>query len=107
MEPEMLTAIVQFPLPESVGPEQFQELCRLVALDYRKPDGLIRKYFLVGEDGRTGGGVYLWRSRDAAEQFYGAVFRAMVADRFGTEPVISYFPTPIVVDNVTGRIESN
>jgi hypothetical protein len=101
----MLTVIVQFPLPGSIGPEQFREFCRSVAADFQKPEGLLRKTFLMGEDGRSAGGVYQWRSRADADRFYGAGFRAMVAERFEAEPIITCYSTPVVVDNVTGKIE--
>jgi hypothetical protein len=102
----MLVALVQFRLPDSVPPERFREMCWHAAPDFRTPEGLIRKYFVLGEDGRTGGGVYLWRSRTAADQFYETGFRAMIAARFGSEPTITYFRAPVVVDNSAGRIES-
>jgi len=36
-----------------------------------------------------GGGVYLWESREAAEAFYAAGFRAIIRERFGVEPQIT------------------
>jgi hypothetical protein len=40
---------------------------RKSAPNYRGVPGLVRKYYLYGDD-QTGGGVYLWDSRDAAER---------------------------------------
>jgi hypothetical protein len=31
----------------------------------------------------------------------------MIRDRYGAEPVITYFDTPVVVDNATGEISSD
>src|SRR5262245_12741467 len=86
-------------------PDQFREACRRAAPDFLTPEGLIRKQFLLAEDGRSGGGVYLWESREAAERFYAAGFREMVAGRFGAEPSITYFETPVVADRRAGRVE--
>jgi hypothetical protein len=95
----VITAIVRFPLPAAVTADQYREMCRHAAPDFRKPAGLLSKQFLLAEDGRGGGGVYLWESREAAEAFYTAGFRAIIRERFGVEPQITYFETPVVVDN--------
>ncbi len=104
-ETDLITVLVQFRLPASLGVEEFRAICRHAAPDFLKPEGLLRKHFLLGEDGRTGGGVYLWRSRKAAERFYGAGFRQMIAGRFGDEPTLTYFDTPVIADAERGRIE--
>jgi hypothetical protein len=89
----MITAIVRFPLPAAVTAEQYREMCRRAAPDF-PPAGLLSKQFLLAADGR-GGGVYLWETRAAAE----AGFRARIRERFGVEPQITYFETPVVVVN--------
>jgi hypothetical protein len=68
------------------------------APNYHNAQGLVRKYYLFGEDGH-GGGVYLWESREAAERQYSPAWKAMIADKFGTAPQISYYDTPVIVDN--------
>jgi predicted RNase H-like nuclease len=99
----MVTALVQFPLPASVTREAAIGLFKGSAPRYRDMPGLIRKYYVLGEDGR-GGGIYLWKSREAAERVYDAVWRTMIKERYGAEPVITYFDTPVIVDNTTGEI---
>ena len=59
---------------------------------------MVRKYYLFGED-RTGGGVYLWESREAADRMYSESWRKMIADRYGAAPEITYYETPVIVDN--------
>ena len=66
---------------------------------YRNLPGLIRKYYLRAEDGRTAGGVYLWESRAAAEAAYSTEWREHVAKLFGVAPEITWFDTPVIVDN--------
>jgi len=102
----MITAIVQFNLPAGTSREDAAALYRLSAPRYREFDGLVRKYYLYGENGRAGG-VYLWQSRAAAEAVYTPEWRKMIADRYGTEPEISYFDTPVIVDNAIGEISSD
>ena len=67
--------------------------------------GLVRKYYLLSEDGRTGG-VYLFDSREDAERFYDAAWRAGNRERLGAEPSIEYFESPVIVDNDAGAIST-
>ena len=57
----MITALVQFRLPQPVAREKAQQLFVGSAPKYREASGLIRKYYLLSEDGGTAGGVYLWK----------------------------------------------
>ena len=56
------------------------------------------------EDGRSAGGVYLWETRAAAEAIYNSEWKARVKQLYGSEPKISWFDTPVVVDNQAGAI---
>jgi hypothetical protein len=94
----MITAVVRFPLPQSVTRDDATALYEKSAPNYRGVPGLVRKYYLHGED-RTGGGVYLWNSREAAERFYSDAWRNAIAQRFGTRPKILFYDTPVIVDN--------
>lgn len=100
----MITALVQFKLPQPSTPEKAKEIFLTTAPKYREAQGLIRKYYLLSEDGTIGGGVYLWRSRDDAEKCYTSDWRRFIAEKYGSEPSIHYFATPVVVDNLIGEI---
>jgi hypothetical protein len=100
----MITALVQFKLPQTITREKAREIFLSTAPKYREIPGLIRKYYLLSEDGSTAGGVYLWKSRDDAELLYTADWKKFVADKYGAEPSVQYFATPVIVDNVSGEI---
>jgi hypothetical protein len=100
----MITALVQFKLPQPVTREKAKEIFSSTAPKYREVHGLIRKYYLLSEDGKTGGGVYLWRSREDAEHFYTDDWKRFIAEKYGAESSVHYFSTPVVVDNLTGEI---
>ena len=100
----MITAIVRFKLPASVTAAAAADLFKGSAPKYQALAGLVRKYYLFDEAGRTGGGVYLWESRAAAEKVYTAEWRRMIADRYGAEPEIAYYDTPVIVDNATSQV---
>ena len=86
-----VTAIVRFALPEGKTREAATAAFEASAPLYRGVQGLIRKYYLLSEDGRTGGGVYLFNSREDAERLYDAAWRAGIRERLGAEPSIEYF----------------
>lgn len=77
---------------------------RRSAPTYRDTDGLIRKYYLLSEDRHSVGGVYLWESREKAERIYSDEWREYVKATFGAYPSLTYFDTPLVVDNLSGEI---
>jgi hypothetical protein len=99
----MITAIVRFKLPADIDAVKAAELFQGSAPKYRGLKGLVRKYYLFDAESRSGGGCYLWESREAAERVYTAEWRQMIADRYGTAPEISFFETPVIVDNTLGK----
>jgi hypothetical protein len=94
----MITAMVRFPLPEGTTASEAKALFERSVPAFRGVPGLLRKYYLFGE-GPIGGGVYLWESREAAERLYTPEWRRGLAERYGTEPEILFFETPVIVDN--------
>jgi len=100
----MITALVQFKLPEPMSPESARNAFSATAPNYTTVLGLIRKYYLVTDDRRTAGGVYLWISRGHAERFYTVEWKKFILDKYGSKPTITYFDTPVVVDNDAGEI---
>lgn len=101
----MITAHVQFNLPKPITLEQAKEIMSGTAPNYLGMDGLIRKYYLLSEDGQSAGGIYLWASRGQAEAVYTAEWEQHIMNKYGAAPTVSYFETPVVVDNVSGEIE--
>ena len=100
----MITALVQFKLRQPMTPEEAEEIFSSLAPKYRKVPGLIRKYYLLSEDGGTGGAVYLWKSRNDAERLYTDDWKRFIVEKYGAQPSIQYFDTPVIVDNLTGEI---
>jgi heme-degrading monooxygenase HmoA len=100
----MITAIVQFGLPKPVSLEEAAKMFESTAPRYKNLPGLVRKYYLRSEDGRAAGGVYLWESRAEAEKVYNAEWRERVSKLYGNAPQVTYFDTPVIVDNASGAI---
>ena len=95
----MITALVQFPLKEGTTLEAARAAYEGSAPKYRGLAGLARKYYLFDAASGVGGGCYLWESREAAESFYDDAWKRYMTERYGTEPRITYFETPVIVDN--------
>jgi hypothetical protein len=95
----MIIAFVQFKLPKPIGKAEATEVFESSAHRYRDMPGLIRKHYILSEDGRIGGGVYLWESRAAAERVFNGEWRERVRGAYGAEPVVSWFEAPVTVDN--------
>jgi hypothetical protein len=94
----MITAIVRFSLPKGMSLEDAKAVYERSVPNYQGAQGLVRKYYLFGQD-QVGGGVYLWQSRDAAEKMYSPAWKKMITERYGTAPEITYYETPVIVDN--------
>src|SRR4030095_471783 len=94
----MITAVVRFRLPQGTTRDDAKAMFEKSAPNYRGVPGLVRKYYLYGDD-QNGGGVYLWNSRDAAERFYSDSWKSTIAQRYGAQPEILFYETPMIVDN--------
>src|SRR5712691_9518357 len=97
----MITAIVQFELASAITLAEATRRLETSAPKYQNLAGLLRKYYIRSEDGRTAGGIYLWESRQAAERVYDGEWRERVAKLYGAEPTITWFDSPVIVDNST------
>jgi len=100
----MITAFVQFNLPQPVTVNKAIEIFSGTAPRYQEIRGLIRKYYLLSQDGKTAGGIYLWNSIEEAKELYNEDWRKFIVDKYGAEPSVQYFHCPVIVDNLTGEI---
>jgi hypothetical protein len=100
----VITTITSFRLREPIGRDEAKRIFLSTAPTYQGVAGLHRKCYVLSEDGGTVGGIYLWRSRADAEAMYTDAWRAFVREKYGTEPSVTYFDSPVVVDNVTHEV---
>ncbi len=100
----MITEIVTLKLPDGATREEVISNFEKTALTWRENPDLIRKYYLFDAEKGIAGGVYLWKEKSHAEKWHGAEFRKRAKEVYGAEPEIQFFETPIVVDNVVGKI---
>ena len=100
----MITTLVQFRLPKPMSEEEARTIFNSTAPRYLQMLGLVRKHYLLSDDGLTGGGVYLWRTRADAERVYDAAWREFIRGKYGSDPMVTYFTTPVVVDNLAQQV---
>jgi len=95
----VICEIVSYPAPPGATREEIVKSAQAVVPKWRAEKDLIRKHFLWSDDGTRCCGVYLWRSRAAAERGHDAAWRAEVEKRTGEAPEISYFDAFMILDN--------
>jgi len=100
----MITTLVQIKLSETLSIDKAQDIFASTAPKYIEIQGLIRKYYLLSEDGETAGGVYLWESRKAAETLYTDKKKKFILQKYGLAPSGRSFSSPVIVDNLLGKI---
>lgn len=96
----MIAALVLFTLPEPVSTEKMRTMSEEIAPLYQGKPGLLTKQFVSLDDGARVGGFYLWDTREAAEGMYEhPKWRSEARQAFGSDPEITWFDCPVVVDN--------
>ncbi|MFA7664936.1 MAG: hypothetical protein WCY32_02315 [Burkholderiaceae bacterium] len=100
----MISELVMFALPAGITREEVIAGMHEVAPHWRRNPDLVRKTFLYDAAAGEAGALYLWSERAAAERAHDADWRARLLARYGSEPTIRYFETPLVVDNALGAV---
>jgi hypothetical protein len=95
----MTIVLTRFALRTRLTNHEAQEIFLSTAPLYRGLSGLVRKHYLLSEDGLTAGAVYVWESRADAEKLYTSEWRQFVTAKYGSEPSVSFFDNPVTVDN--------
>lgn len=100
----MITAITTFRLPKPITRDEARTIFLSTAPKYQGFPGLVRKVYVLSQDGNTVGGIYLWNSRAEADAMYTESWYAFVREKYSTDPSVTYFDSPVVVDNVANEI---
>ena len=64
---------------------------------HRAISGLMRKNFLIGDNGASFGGLYLWRDEASAKAWFNDAWRERVRKTYGQDAAIDWFDTPILL----------
>jgi len=100
----MILELVEFNSPKGWTREQVAEEAKHVVPKWQANKELLRKHFLLELNGKTGAGVYIWPSVEAAQRAHGEEWRQSVIRRTGAAPTIRYFDLMLLVDNEQGTV---
>ncbi len=93
----MIIAVVRFTLPAPLSQAEASAAFASSADAYRRVDGLRHKHYLLSDDGLVAGGVYEWANKAAAEAMFTDEWRQRIVGRYGSDPTVEYFTTPVQV----------
>ena len=99
----MIVAHVRFPV-DFPDLKELEDKMVATIPKYEGLDGLIRKYYMISDDGKQAGGIYLWESREKADAWYTADWKKAMTAAWGETPLLEYLDCPIVVDNDQSKV---
>ena len=100
----MILEFVEFDSPKGWSRQKVAEEARNVIGHWQANTDLLRKHFLLELDGKTGGGVYVWPSLEAAKKAHDEAWRQSIIKRTGSAPRIRYFDLFLLIDNEHGKV---
>ncbi len=100
----MILELVEFNSPKGWTRQQVAEDARHVIPKWQGNKELLRKHFLLELNGKTGAGVYIWPSLDAAQRAHNEDWKQSVIKRTGAAPTIRYFDLFLLIDNENGTV---
>ena len=103
----MITVIATYQLPKPITRDEARRIFLSTAPKYQGVPGLVRKYYVLSQDGNSVGGIYLWNSRTEADAMYTESWQTFVREKYRTDPLLTYLDSPVVVDNLTHEILSD
>ena len=95
MDGASVSTLVTIPTPAGIGKARLVQEFQAAIPTYRAVPGLLRKYFIITEDGRFGG-IYLWKDQAAAEQWFNAAWKERARATYGTDATLEWFDTAIL-----------
>jgi hypothetical protein len=100
----MITEVVLWRLPDGMSKDDVTAKFRASIPVWQNRQDLMHKAFLYDENSRRVGGVYLWKTLEAAKEAHGPTFQQRVSANFGATPEFQYFETPIMIDNEAKQV---
>jgi hypothetical protein len=98
----MILELVEFNSPKGWSRQQVAEEARNVIPHWQANKELLRKHFLLELNGKTGAGVYIWPTLEAAQKAHDETWRQSIIKRTGSAPTIRYFDLFLLIDNEKG-----
>ncbi len=97
-----VAVVVTIPLPPQAPREYIIGKFEEAVPQYQAISGLMRKYFTISDD-RKFGGIYLWKSRAAAQAWFTDAWKAKAVATYGVEPSVTYFDAPVIIEGKNAK----
>ena len=101
----MITVIVSFKISTDLNAETVKDKFLESAPMYKDVDGLIRKNYLLDIEKHTAGGAYTFETREQADKWFDQERIDWITERY-SKPELTYYDTPVLVDNDQDEIKS-
>ena len=100
----MIIELVTFKAPPGADWDVILSGARATISHWRANAQLVRKHYLLSEDGTECAGLYIWPTKAAAQAAHDAAWRAAVAERTGSPATIRYFDMQMLLDNEAATV---
>ncbi len=90
-----VSTVVTVALPAGIARARLVQEFQASIPTYRAVPGLLRKHFIITDDGRFGG-IYLWKDRAAADQWFNAAWKERVRATYGNDATLEWFDSAIL-----------
>jgi hypothetical protein len=101
----MIPVCVNFKIAEDLQKSILEKKFLETAPMYKDVNGLIRKNYLIDVEHHKAGGVYTFDTLENAKAWFNQERIDWLTERYSS-PAITYYETPIIVDNDSGNIQS-
>ncbi len=92
-----ISTLVTVPTPPGVSRQRLIAGFQASVPMHKAAAGLLRKYFIITDDGKFGG-IYLWRDTESAQQWFNAEWKDRALKAYGAPATIEWFDTPILLN---------
>jgi len=99
----LFVVIVKFKVSNDIDKNSIKEKFKETAPMYQETIGLIRKNYLFDESKNIAGGIYIFDNSNNAHAWFDESRIQWLTDRY-SEPEISYFDSPVEVNNDSNKI---
>jgi len=100
----MITEVVHFSLPVGISRDEVLSKYRQTAPAWSMNEDLVQKFYFFDAQKSVGGGVYVWKTLEAAQRWHGDEYKARIRELYGSDVHITCYDTLVVVDNVAKRV---
>ena len=103
---DSVATLVTIPIPLGIAREKLVAEFNAAVPTYQRVPGLLRKYFIITDDGKFGG-VYLWDKQASGNQWFNESWQQRVRQTYGAAATLEWFNTPILLPTQTTAAKVN